>query len=77
MAKAATALETQKVSGDQQLKMEEIKHDYYATDAKVATDEAKLSGQGVIDLERQRMINESKLTDSLEERQAGLGDPTK
>lgn len=52
-------LEQAKLAEDARQKDAEIKHKYYDTDADVAVAEAKIAGQGVIDLEKQRMQSET------------------
>ena len=51
-------IEEAKVKADLEQHKGDLAHKYYDTDAEIAVAEAKISGQGVIDLEKQRLSNE-------------------
>ena len=53
-------LEKAKLQEDARQHDDEIGHKYYATDMDADIAEAKITGQGVIDLERERLTNEGK-----------------
>lgn len=51
-------IEERKIASDMQKHQGDLQHKYYDTDAEIAVAEAKISGQGIIDLEKQRISNE-------------------
>jgi hypothetical protein len=73
MIKSQMQLEFSKIAEEARQHDEEMRHKYYDTDADVAMTEAKITGQGVIDLEKQRLSNEAARQSSAEGGATGTG----
>lgn len=58
MLRLQVQLEQAKLAEDARQADAKVQHDYYATDMQAEIAEAKIAGQGVIDLEKQRMAND-------------------
>ena len=59
-AQAAQALEVAKLQSDNKQHQGDLEHKYYDTNTDAQVAQAKLTGQGVVDLERERIRNESR-----------------
>jgi len=69
----ALGVEEAKVSQDAEQAAAELEHKYYDTDVDALIAQAKLKGQGVIDLDKQRLINEGKTTEQDRSAEADSG----